>query len=326
MFRPRLLPLVVLLALVLATVTRQCVAANFVRGDVDGNGKIEIGDAVSITGYLFTGTPKTLGCLDAADPGDTGQVSISSAVYLLEFLFLGGPPPASPYPSCGQDPTLDDLTCERFDRCSLPPTVTIKAPLPGATLYVGIPYVFESESFDPDAFQALDCGSLTWTSNKAGDPFPKTGCGPTVTFATTGARIIALKGVNPEGVQASDKVAINVVDPPVNSPPVVTILNPANGALLQPNTLIILKAKATDPDGSPTISYEWILIRSNGTTKTLGTTTSPNGGQTMLPWIPKNDIPFDCGGQSARLRVRATDQDGQIGSKTIDIEISFPPC
>jgi hypothetical protein len=207
-----------------------------------------------------------------------------------------------------------------------PPTVTIQSPLHGATLYAGIPYVFQGESFDPEAFSALSCSALQWTSSKSGDPFPVTGCNPNITFATTGSRTITLRGTDPQGAHGTDTAVINVVEQPANAPPAVTITSPTNGAGLQPNTQITLRARATDPDGSATISYEWVLIRANGTTVPLGTSSSANGGQTSLPWTPADDVPAGCGGRSARIRVHATDLGGQTGSATIDVEVIFPPC
>ena len=81
----------------------------FLRGDVDGNGGIDITDAIGILNYLFTGgTPPV--CEDASDVRDTGTVDISAAITLLSYLFLGGPGPAVPFPVAGLDPSDDALT------------------------------------------------------------------------------------------------------------------------------------------------------------------------------------------------------------------------
>jgi hypothetical protein len=84
--------------------------APFIRGDVDGNTRLDISDAVVALNYLFLSGPRPR-CLDAADIQDTGQVNISSAVNLLNFLFLGGATPAVPFPNAGHDPTPDQLPC-----------------------------------------------------------------------------------------------------------------------------------------------------------------------------------------------------------------------
>ncbi len=83
---------------------------NFLRGDVNDDGSLDIGDGVNLLAYLFTGGTEP-GCLDGADTNDDGQVNIADAVLVLSHLFTGGPPPAIPFSSCGIDPTDDLLDC-----------------------------------------------------------------------------------------------------------------------------------------------------------------------------------------------------------------------
>ena len=83
---------------------------NFLRGDADSNGKVELTDAVRILGFLFQGKQEP-SCMDAADANDNGKIDISDAIALLQYLFLGGPPPRLPYPARGIDPTADSLGC-----------------------------------------------------------------------------------------------------------------------------------------------------------------------------------------------------------------------
>jgi hypothetical protein len=82
----------------------------FVRGDANGDGAVNITDAIGILGYLFTGGVPPW-CQDAADTNDTGTLDITDAIYLLGHLFLGseGPPPPNSAP--GTDPTPDGLGC-----------------------------------------------------------------------------------------------------------------------------------------------------------------------------------------------------------------------
>jgi hypothetical protein len=62
------------------------------RGDANGDGTIDIADVVYLINYLFTGGP-------APDPlwvGDAncdGAVDIADVVYLINYLFAGGDPP-----------------------------------------------------------------------------------------------------------------------------------------------------------------------------------------------------------------------------------------
>ena len=83
----------------------------FVRGDVTGDGKIDLTDPVALLGFLFLGeTPSD--CHDALDTDDNGTLNIADAVMLLNFLFSGGAPPLAPFPEPGADGTEDLLECE----------------------------------------------------------------------------------------------------------------------------------------------------------------------------------------------------------------------
>jgi hypothetical protein len=82
----------------------------FVRGNIHGQGDIDISDAVSVLNYLFLGS-EAPPCLNAADGDGSGSIVLTDAIYLLDFLFLGGPAPPSPYPDCGADLTTDELGC-----------------------------------------------------------------------------------------------------------------------------------------------------------------------------------------------------------------------
>lgn len=88
----------------------------FVRGDADADGGLNITDAVAMLGCSFLGT-ECPACADAADVNDDGQNNITDPVYLLNFLFLGQAPPPNPHQACGEDPTTDELDCVSFPRC-----------------------------------------------------------------------------------------------------------------------------------------------------------------------------------------------------------------
>lgn len=90
--------------------------ASFRRGDIDGDGEVNVSDAVASLGYLFGGASRPY-CLQAADTDDTGSIDISDAVYLLAHLFAEGPAPAAPFESCGHDVTPDGLGCEGYTGC-----------------------------------------------------------------------------------------------------------------------------------------------------------------------------------------------------------------
>lgn len=92
------------------------VPGSFRRGDGDGNGRLDLNDAVLTLGYLFLGDPAP-GCLKAADGDDSGRLDIGDPVQLLGHLFLGGAAPAPPRDACGLDPNPDLLSCEVHPAC-----------------------------------------------------------------------------------------------------------------------------------------------------------------------------------------------------------------
>ena len=84
----------------------------FIRGESNGDGGLDIADAVHMLLGLFSG-PIT-NCNDAADVNDDGNTDISDPISLLNYLFQNGPPPPAPFPLPGSDPTPDSLDCKRF--------------------------------------------------------------------------------------------------------------------------------------------------------------------------------------------------------------------
>jgi hypothetical protein len=94
-------------------------AAEFLRGDTNGDSKADMSDPITILGHLFLGG-RIRNCRDAADVDDSGFINIADAVFELSFLFLSGaspPPPGSR--SCG-DPTADPLGCDENETACAP--------------------------------------------------------------------------------------------------------------------------------------------------------------------------------------------------------------
>jgi hypothetical protein len=88
---------------------------NFRRGDANTDGFVDISDSIFILAWIFLGDqPST--CWDAADIDDSAMIDISDAVYNLENLFMGGPPPPPPgRETCGFDPTIDLFGCRVYN-------------------------------------------------------------------------------------------------------------------------------------------------------------------------------------------------------------------
>ena len=81
----------------------------FVRGDANGDSRLNVADAVAILFCLFGGKP--LACEDHGDLDDSGAVEVADAVYLVAYLFERGPEPAEPFPEPGYDLTADASDC-----------------------------------------------------------------------------------------------------------------------------------------------------------------------------------------------------------------------
>ena len=76
----------------------------FIRGDLNNTGVVDLNDAVDILAYLFLGETVPP-CYDAADVNDNGVVELSDYIYMARWTFSGGPPPSAPFPERGSDPT-----------------------------------------------------------------------------------------------------------------------------------------------------------------------------------------------------------------------------
>ena len=79
-----------------------CRAFEFVRGDPDENGAVQLTDGIFILNFLFLGGDSP-GCFAAADADGNGAVQMTDGIYILNFLFLGGAAMPAPFPECGTD-------------------------------------------------------------------------------------------------------------------------------------------------------------------------------------------------------------------------------
>ncbi len=92
-------------------------AETFRRGDVDGNGGLDIADAIQVLSHLFAGGANPA-CEDAADANDDGGLDIADPIGILAYLFQSASPPPAPGPTeCGADPTADALDCPAGGGC-----------------------------------------------------------------------------------------------------------------------------------------------------------------------------------------------------------------
>ncbi|MBN1420907.1 MAG: DUF362 domain-containing protein [Planctomycetes bacterium] len=85
-------------------------ARRFIRGEINGDGRFDLADAIAILSYIFASGPEP-GCLEAADAGGDGLIDIGDAIRILETIFAGADPLPAPYPACGYAPVPSDLGC-----------------------------------------------------------------------------------------------------------------------------------------------------------------------------------------------------------------------
>jgi hypothetical protein len=93
--------------------------AIFRRGEANADGTLNITDGIFVLNYLFLGGP-TPPCLEAANANDDATLNITDGIYILNYLFLGGPaPPAPGAASCGPDPegSQSDDGCLSYLNC-----------------------------------------------------------------------------------------------------------------------------------------------------------------------------------------------------------------
>lgn len=91
----------------------------FRRGDCNQDGIFDIVDPIRLLVELFADTDgrffTSRWCFDACDANDDGALDLADAVTSLRTLFVsGGGPLPPPYGECGEDPTVDDLTCQGY--------------------------------------------------------------------------------------------------------------------------------------------------------------------------------------------------------------------
>ncbi|MEM7231286.1 MAG: LamG-like jellyroll fold domain-containing protein [Planctomycetota bacterium] len=95
------------------------VGTPFKRGDADASGSVNITDGIFVLNFLFLGGPGP-SCAEAGDADDSGAINITDGIFILNFLFLGGPDPAAPGANdCGVDPEgSPEAGCESFPACA----------------------------------------------------------------------------------------------------------------------------------------------------------------------------------------------------------------
>lgn len=78
-----------------------CCTGNTGNVNDDAGGNVDLSDLIYLVNYLFLGGPAPACPASANTNGDVGcNVDLSDLIYLVNFLFLGGPAPAACLPGC----------------------------------------------------------------------------------------------------------------------------------------------------------------------------------------------------------------------------------
>ncbi len=93
----RRLVLIILSLLVSSTILSGTL--DIVCGDANGDGELNIGDAVYLINHIFNGGDPPVP-MEAGDANNDGEVNIGDGVFIINFIFNGGPQPTG----CNEDP------------------------------------------------------------------------------------------------------------------------------------------------------------------------------------------------------------------------------
>ena len=90
----------------------------FLRGDCNFDGSVDLADPLFLGLRLFDATVNDYPCREACEANGDGAVNIADMVWILGYLFAGGPAPVAPFPDCGPDPEPETaFDCELGTAC-----------------------------------------------------------------------------------------------------------------------------------------------------------------------------------------------------------------
>ena len=91
--------------------------ADFLRGDCNSDGGVNISDPILLLERLFA-TASIPPCEDSCDANDDGVLNLTDVVLMLEAVFgFGSGTIADPALICGADPSTDNLQCQLPSLC-----------------------------------------------------------------------------------------------------------------------------------------------------------------------------------------------------------------
>ena len=88
-------------------ITFRAASLRYRRCDSDHDGRLSISDVLAVLDWLFRRSP-AIDCRSSADCDGNRSFDVSDAVFALNFVFRGGPPPPAPFPDCASAPAGSD--------------------------------------------------------------------------------------------------------------------------------------------------------------------------------------------------------------------------
>ncbi|GMV40979.1 MAG: hypothetical protein AMXMBFR64_26950 [Myxococcales bacterium] len=206
-----------------------------------------------------------------------------------------------------------------------PPSLAISGPFWPETVTVGVPFSVAANTWDPESFSELPCGSVSWEFQKANAPVWDslgTGCSKSLTLPTPESYSVRVTATDGAGAKAVKVGQMKANPLPASGPPFVAIIAPTGGISVEPLKVLTLVGTAVDPDdpqGLAPLTFEW-------TGKQTGGSTFPIGSLPIVQWTPVNDVSSSCGPKSVELTLTVTDAGGEITTKKVSVSVFYPPC
>lgn len=281
--------------------------SQFVRGDCNRDGQVDIADPVLLLGVLFppSGNPTIPGCLDACDANDDEFVDVADPITMLTYLFAGGSI-QPPFPNCGADVTAPPigptLGCLMFpcgpsnDR----PDHPILAPHSALTNQNDI--TISGIAVDADTVEVItsDLTVLTTPVNPADSTWSLSI--PLVSNFSNRLFFAALAGAQRSAI-VSTEVTVDTV------PPVILVSLPQPGFTTIDPTVSIVGQVLDNLSGSTGITVNVVGAASTVLTN-LGSSTSFVGSLVPLLGPPPS---------TTTVVITATDAAGNTATATVDV-------